>query len=509
MIVVGSGFGGAMAAHALIERGARVLMLERGEWVERAEASWHPTRGFFQHSGHYLHADGTCSCVGGASVFYGAASLRLRERDFEPETTIVADSGAEWPFGYAVLEPFYTRAEGLLGVAGEPGRDPTEPRRSGPYPAAPAPLAPISRRIAEAAEAMGLTPFRLPLALNRVGGDREECRACITCDGYACRIGAKNDVASAIIPALLATGRLELSTGAHVTRLVERGGRIAEVRGFDASGTPFRHEAGTVVVAAGALSTPQLLLASGLERIHGPAHVVGRYLMRHCNAFVYGWFRDRPNDADVHHKQLGINDFYFGDPAGGALEGKLGNIQQVMHPQLGGVFGVLPGGVAALGALGSRVESRVLGWAMAAARHVTGLQVIAEDQPRRGNRVTIDTGRPDRFGLPPLRITHSHTARDEAARAALVRKSKAILREAGALPLMYPHRVNTFSHAVGTVRTGRDPATSALDESCRFRGIDNLYVTDGSFMPTSGGVNPSLTIAANALRVGQHIAERS
>jgi choline dehydrogenase-like flavoprotein len=131
---------------------------------------------------------------------------------------------------------------------------------------------------------------------------------------------------------------------------------------------------------------------------------------------------------------------------------------------------------------------------------------MAEDQPRYDNHVAIDLSRTDRFGLPQLTVTHYYSERDVAACNALIKKAREILRQAGAL-FCYVHHIKTFSHAVGTVRMGKDPTTSALDEFCRFRGVDNLYVVDGSFMPTSAGLNPSLTISANALRVGEHIAQ--
>jgi choline dehydrogenase-like flavoprotein len=506
-IIVGSGFGGAMAAHALVEAGARVVMLERGGWVERGASSWHPTRGFFQQTPHYRAREGICACVGGASVFYGGASFRFRVADFEADPVIAGASGARWPIGYEALEPYYAEAERLLGVAGEAGVDPTEPPRNDPYPHEPAPLAPVSRRIEAAAERLGLRPFRVPLALNRVSGERSACEECITCDGYACRIGAKNDLAAAVLPRLVSTGRLEIRDRALVTRLLERGGRIREVRGFDSSGSPFSLAGNRVILAAGALASPQLLLASGLQRLHGESHVVGRYLMRHCNAFVYGVFSRPPNGADVHHKQVAVNDFYLGDDRADAPPGKLGNIQQVMHPQLGGLLGIFPPVLWGLHRMADPVERWVIERALAGVRHVTGLQVIAEDQPRARNRVDIDHARTDRFGLPALRVAHQYTERDLRARRALVRRAREILREAGALRFMYPHRVSTFSHAVGTVRMGTDPSTSALDPSCNFRGVENLYVVDGSFMPTSAAVNPSLTIAANALRVGTHLAE--
>jgi len=119
----------------------------------------------------------------------------------------------------------------------------------------------------------------------------------------------------------------------------------------------------------------------------------------------------------------------------------------------------------------------------------------------------VDRSALDRFGLPRLRVRHGYSPRDEAAAAALVGQAKRVLREAGAR-LTWVHRIDTFSHALGTVRMGVDGATSPLDAHGRFGGADNLYVADGSALPRAAGVNPSLTIAANALRIGAHVARQ-
>ena len=498
-VVVGSGFGGAMAARELVAAGWRVCMVERGGWVERGAHNWDPD-GAFTMTPHYgadsayrvrqgrrWATQSLCTCVGGPSVFYGGASFRFRERDFDPDPEIAGATGAEWPLDYAELELFYTEAERILGVAGTAGEDPTEPPRSAPYPHPPMPLAAASRRIADAARSLGLHPFRIPLAISA-----ESCRACTTCDAFACAVGAKNDVATRVIPGLLAEG-MELRAETVAVRVVVEGGRAAGVECVArATGDRVLLLAGTVVLAAGALATPHLLLASGAERANPAGAAVGRYLMRHCNAMTYGVFPRRPNPAGEHHKQVALHDFYWGDPAGGAPPGKLGNLQQVMTPPAGLLAHVLPNPVARM--LAPAVE------------HLTGLLAVAEDQPRPENGVEIDTADTDAFGLPKLRVTHRYTPRDLAARAALVRRAKRILRRAGA-GLTVTWKVSTFSHAVGTVRMGPDERTAPLDRWCAFRGVENLYVVDGSVMPTSAGVNPSLTIAANALRVGRHLAE--
>jgi choline dehydrogenase-like flavoprotein len=505
-VVVGSGFGGCMAALELVDAGLRVLMLERGAWVKRGPENW-SGEGAFVRTAYYAAdtafeiaggksagGERLCTCVGGPSVFYGGSSFRFREGDFTPDPEIVDATGAAWPVDYPALEPFYSRAERLLGVAGEAGVDPTEPPRSAPYPQRPAPLAGASRKIAEAARSLGLHPFRIPLAINHAAEEGAVCAACTTCDAFACAISAKNDLAVRVIPRLLARG-MELRPETVVTRVIAKDGRVTGVECVDkASGARTVVHARAVVLAAGALATPHLLLASGLERLNPAGDAVGRYLMRHCNAMTYGVFWRRPDPKGEHHKQIALHDYYFGAREAGAPRGKLGNLQQIMGPKASLVAHVLP---------------RALGWvaklAEIPASHLTGLLAIAEDQPRAENRVRIDPTRRDAYGLPKLIVEHHHTERDLAARAFMVRKAQQVLRRAGALRC-FTWNVSTFSHAVGTVRMGDDERTAPLDPDCRFRGLENLYVTDGSVFPTSGGVNPSLTISANALRVGRAIA---
>ncbi len=502
-LVIGSGFGGAMAAHALIEAGWRVTLVERGGWVARGPQNWAPDAvGNLgpHYVGQDLYADttggrrravGAYHCVGGPSVFYGGVSLRFREADFLPNDAIDGDSGACWPFGYGTLEPHYARAESLLGVAGVAGEDPTEPWRSAPYPAPPLPLAPVSERIAAAARDLGLQPFRLPLALNTVERPgRHACVACPTCDGYACAIEAKNDLATVILRPLLARG-LELHHDTVITRLHVEADRVAAATGHHLpSGTPVRFGADHVVLAAGALATPHLLLASGLASRNPGGDALGRYLTRHKNEILLGFFARRPDRVGEFHKQLGIHDLYFGAPGG--PDARAGALQQLPTPPEALARDGLPWALKPLAPL---------------VRHLTGLLLIAEDQPRAGNRVLLGTGT-DRDGMPRLEIRHQYSERDLAAAAALRRAARRILRRAGAL-FLYRHVIDTWSHALGTVRMGVDPRSSLLDGDCRFRGLANLLVTDGSALPRAAGVNPSLTIAANALRAAERLAIRA
>jgi len=504
-VIVGSGFGGAMTARTLVEAGWSVLLVERGGWVERGPKAVRPEN-FAILSPHYArdagylvrdgasplqHPAGAVFCVGGPSVFYGGVSLRFREHDFLPAPEIAGSSGAEWPIGYADLEPFYSMAERIIGVAGATGHDRTEPYHGSGYLAEPAALSPLSERIAAAALDLGLQPFRLPMAIHADGDvQRSGCVRCGTCDGFACAIGAKNDLATRVIAPMLRAG-LSLLPHTAVTRLVARQGRIEAVECLDLTTLRrFMVRGRQVILAAGALATPHLLLASGLDRANPAGRVVGRYLTRHINSAVFGLL-PRPVARDRFVKQLGIHDYYRGDIGRDVPPGPLGGIQSLATPPLTVVRTQVP---APVGWIAGMLLDRT-----------AGLLTIAEDQPRQENGVALDLNRTDGAGLPGLVITHCYSPRDLAADRALRRRTRRILRGAGAMAF-YHHAIRTFSHALGTVRMGNDERTAPLDGFGRFRGIENLTIADGSALPSSAAVNPSLTIAANALRIAAHLA---
>lgn len=495
-----------MAAWPLVRGGADVLMLERGPWVERGPGNWEPEGTLIRtpyYEGELYRArtderagrTGATSCVGGASVFYGAVSFRFREEDFRPGPEILGGSGARWPVTYDELRPFYRTAERVLHVAGRQGEDPTEPSRSGAYPGHLPSLSEVSGAIADAARSRGLRPFRLPLAINYggAGDDRPECVECDTCDTFACAVRAKNDLAARVLPRLLDRG-LELWPETPVLRLHAQGGRVVAAECLDRrTGARRTVTADVFVLAAGALASPHLLLASGLHERNPAADLVGRYLTRHCSGIVFGGYPWLPRHEGRFHKQIGINDYYFGDPEGRGPGAKLGHIQQTQTPSMGTVR-------AETGPVASFFLEPLV-------RRATGLLVLAEDRPRYDNRVTLDPTASDELGLPLAVVEHRYDDRDLESRSFLAERAKEIHRAAGALAT-YVHTIDTFSHALGTVRMGEDPERNPLAPDGRFRGFENLYVSDGSALPTAGAVNPSLTIAANALRIGRILSRR-
>jgi choline dehydrogenase-like flavoprotein len=502
VIVIGSGPGGAFAALPLVDSGARVLMLEAGGWVPRGPWNLDPgsaamlspfyskrTR-YETHTDGGHHRVGQFQCVGGQSVFYGAVAFRYRAEDFSPPADVLGPSGACWPISYDELEPWYGIAEEVLGVSGNPLADPSEPRRTR-TPASAASLTPTGEALHRAARDLGLHPFQPPLAITRApNGVTAGCSACGRCDGHPCAAAAKGD-AALLVASLVARG-MALRTHTAALRLIASRDRVTRVECLDLiTGQPVSLRAGSVVVASGALATPHLLLGSALQRFNPGGRVVGRYLTRHCNGVVVGCFREPPGGGRVPYKEIAIHDFYFGHSAHPELS-RVGNIQQLSLP---------PAIVEQQAPWPFRPVARRL------VPHLMGLIGITEDQPVATNGVTLDPHRTDGWGRPILRVHHRYTARDRLARDLLAREAARLLRAAGA-SITARKGIDTFSHALGTVRMGADPRSSALDAAGRFRGLTNLFVADGSALPTSAAVNPSLTIAANALRVGAGLAAR-
>jgi choline dehydrogenase-like flavoprotein len=486
-VVIGSGFGGSLAARALVQAGLKTVLLERGGWARRDDGDWDQreillTQRYKSASPMLIKQYGSRDfaqvwpneVVGGNSVFYGGASLRLRPGDF-----------ARWPWGYGDLAPYYAQVEQTLGVHGEAGADPHEPPDVGEYPHPAIELSEPARRVYEAGEALGLQPFKIPLAINFSDDARPRCLRCITCDGFPCKVEAKNDMAATVLAQAQQAG-LEIVIGAVAKRLVERGGRVEGVEYVDvASREAFAVSADLVVLAAGALHSPALMLRSGFDH-----PLIGCFLMRHCNAVTSHVFPYRTNPQQVFHKQVCFADFY--EDMRAELGTAVGVVQDIYTPAPPIIRHYAPRGLKTMAGLVVACMQNLL--------------CIAEDDARLENRVTL-AGELDAFGMELVQVEHAYSANDCRRRDYLLAKAGAVLRKAGGL-LRYSHLVDSFSHALGTLRCAHTPEEGVLDADCRYWGAENLYVTDGSFMPSAGGVNPSLTIAANALRVAERILAR-
>ena len=505
VIIIGTGAGGGTLAYRLAPTGKRILLIERGDFVPREKENWssqavnvqaryHTKEVWKDKDGGPLHPH-TNYYVGGNTKFYGAALFRLREADFG-ELKHAGGLSPGWPISYADLEPYYTHAEQLYHVHGERGIDPTDPWASAPYPYPAISHEPRIQQLHEALAARGLRPFHVPLGvmLDEQRPHTSRCIRCETCDGFPCLLGAKSDAHVVCVEPALAHPNVTLLTNAQVTKL-ETNVSGREVTGVVVRrhGETERYAADVVVASCGAINSAALLLRSANDRhpdgLANRSGVVGRHYMGHINSVLLA-ISTTPNRT-VFQKTLGVNDFYFGDedfpyPMGHiSFVGKLDAI-------------ALSAGAPAF------VPNMTLD---VMAHHSLDFWLTSEDLPDPDNRVTLD-----RNG----EIVLAYTPNNGDGHARLIHRLEYLLQHLDGHMHLVPRHLFVgnriplagVAHQNGTIRFGRDPKSSALDVNCRAHDVDNLYVVDGSFFPSSGAVNPALTIMANALRVGEHLAAR-
>jgi choline dehydrogenase-like flavoprotein len=489
VIIIGSGVGGGITARRLAERGAQVLLLERGFPIPREDRNWDVPTVFFEK--RYKAKDtwydrtgkafdpGACYNVGGATKFYGAAMFRLREKDFE---AVEHHGGVspEWPIKYRDLEAYYDEAESIFGVHGDDSLDPSAPvgRRSYPFP--PIPSEPRIAEMQARLRSVGLLASPLPLAVNR--GTQGNCILCATCDGFPCKLGAKNDAETCAVEPALRTGRVELRTGTYARRLLlSTDGRRVDAVEVEMGGEVQTLTAPIIIVSTSAVNSAALLLRSACSvapsGVANSAGVVGRYYMVHNQTALMG-LATRRNPTKF-QKTLAINNFYFGDEE---FRYPMGQVQ---------MLGKLQGGMlsANIPYLPRAVGSEL-------ARHSVDWLVLSEDLPDPDNRVTVRDNK----------ISLAVKLNNLAGHDRLVQKMKAGLQRSGYPVVLTKSLVaHATAHQCGTVRFGSDPEKAALDSYCRSFDHSNLFVIDSSFFPSSAAVNPALTVAAQALRAADHI----
>ena len=493
IVIIGSGAGGGTIAHALAGSGARILIVERGDFVPQEEENWSPDAVWrqlrYRSRERWVDDRGreftpyTHYNVGGNTKFWGSVLYRLRREDFQ-EVRHVDGVSPAWPIDYDTLEPYYARAEQLYHVRGQHGIDPTEPARD-PYPYPPVAHSAEMAQIVRALEQQGLHPSPLPLGLLRPGEDNG-CILCNTCNSFPCKVQAKSDADVCCIRHAVLQPNVTLWTGAFARRLITDGsGRTIDAAEVERNGETVQVRAPLFIVSCGAINSAALLLRSANARhpqgLANSSGLVGTRYMAHLATMMQGFHPFRRN-ATVFQKTVAINDFYLRGPD---TDYPLGQIQSQ-----GRTHGVMAQTVAPWIPL----------WAYEAwvARGVDWL-VMSEDLPARENRVTVDA---------QGRIHLSYRPNNLVAHRRLVRETTRILKRLGFWAVMkHSHGNQNTTHQCGTLVFGRDPQASVLDPYCRAHDVDNLFVVDASFFPSSAAVNPGLTIAAQALRVAGHITQ--
>jgi choline dehydrogenase-like flavoprotein len=511
--------GGSTVGYALAQHGHRVLFIEKGMYlfgdhdrgdgtepghatdpVERLrQGAWPlPLEGSTDKGEMKFFAPLGCG-TGGSTSLYAGQLERMTPADFAPRAQYRDITGSTlpeaWPISYEELLPYYRRAETLFHVCGTP--DPLHPDPESAL-LDPPPLSPRDEDLYESFRELGLHPYRAHMAV-RFQDD------CMECAGALCPHRCRGDAGSiCMLPAVEKHGAALLPE-CEVLRLEADATRVTNVH-CRRQGEEFAVRARVVVLAAGAYMTPILLLKS--QSSHWPdglanrSGLVGRNLMLHTSDFIAVRLR-RQLPSDGPRKSLSLNDFYI-------YEGtKLGTVQSgpvrinygyVLH-FLRTVFDRNPR--KWLRPL--RPLLRIV--AVIGAFHYRNAAVyanIVEDLPYHDNRVLPDPSSPNGMRF-------EYTCPDE-----LLERNR-LFRSAFQERLSSHHSVVfltgennlNYGHPSGTCRFGDETATSVLDRNNRAHDVENLYVVDASFFPSSGGINPSLTIAANALRVAEVIHSTS
>lgn len=492
--IIGSGAAGSIVADSLAEAGKDVLVLERGPYVDastnydnivmsadtalgRTESgTWAPI----------AYPWSTCN-VGGGTRFYGGASFRCREVDFEAERFARTQGmSVNWPFPYEVLEPHYRAVEERIGISGAPDSDPTCPAGDYSHYQAPLERSEGGQLAAHAASELGLQPFPTPLSVLTADlNGRSACTSETPCIEFVCPSGAKGDSSTVYLDPLLKASKVSLFAGVAAARLIRSHGRsFDEVEAVDVvSGERLKFRARVFVLCANAIQSAALLLRSadekepsGLGNYHD---LVGRGLCFKANAHVVGFHADRPGGKELRagpFSTVSLTDYYSDSSCPSGM-----------------------GGLIYEGGYGFRHAKR-------ADECTVRLEVLIADQPTLENRVVLSSQR-DSLGLPRLALVYNLHPLDKARLEWMLDRAEAIVRGSGCSPVWREYEAFHLGscHLHGTCRASVDPAKGVVAPDGRVHSTDNVFVADGGFMPFPGAVNPTLSIQAIAHKVAQDI----
>jgi choline dehydrogenase-like flavoprotein len=469
VVIIGSGAGGSTLAYRLAERGAKVAVVERGDFLKpRREFK---TVGIPIHD--FQQTGATLPCVGGETKFYGAVLGRLRESDFRP-IQLERGTTAEWPICYADLEPYYYKGEELYKVHGK--MDPTEPVRSAPFPHPAVEHEPFIAEMVKRIESQGVRVSYLPKAIDY--GPNGKCVLCNTCDAHYCQLDAKMDAEIAALRPALATGNVQLFTKTECLKILTTpDGKRATGVYVSRAGEEFTINADVVAACAGIEHTARLLwksrTAAHPKGLGNASDCLGRFYTGHSTGAIFPIMGLR-KVPPLHQKTFTINQFYH---ATKDWPYPLGVIQ---------VAGQIPIW------RGSRLRGPLI---KLLAQRSVHFFYMTEALPTKDSGWTFHPNGEVSFTDPVHNVETFARLRSVACE---------LFRNAG-YRLYSPKGVLRVFHPVGSTRFGKDPATSVADPWCQVHGIQGLYIVDSGVVPSCGSMNITLTVIALALRTADRI----
>jgi len=527
-VVVGSGAAGGVVAKELSTAGFRVVVLEQGPWrTERdfvhdeikvfqqsaLSTDWNVSPNTFrktekdkaQKQPALVYARG----VGGTSVHFSANFWRFREIDFKEASvkgTLAGTGFADWPISYQDLEPYYTKVDWEVGVAGAPG--PFDPPRSRPYPMPPHPPKSTGVLLERGARKLGYKPFPAPMAIASKPFDgRSQCVQCGFCESFGCEVRAKSSSLVTVIPKAVATGRCEIRPNSYARKIeTDAKGRATGVKYFDADKKEIFQRAKAVVVCANGAETPRLLLNSSSNLFpHGLANssgVVGKYLMPNGAGLAAGVFDHEVNGYKGIVATRVVWDLYELDPKLGLVGGGGFDYRFDVTPIQFASDAGLPPKAPRWGKEYKRWVAQTYTRTVLCFGHTTSLPVAS-------NSISLDPTVKDAWGVPAIRVTYTDHPQDLKLYKYFAERSEELLHASGAgQTWQLPVESQQFAvHLLGTCRMGNDPRTSVVDKYNRAHDVKNLFIVDGSSLVTSGRGQPTMTIQALAFRAGDNIAQ--
>ncbi len=531
-VIIGAGAGGGVMARELCAAGWKVALIEKGrnpfpnlgattlrgsllgndEIRRRRYYAFHdpliePRTFRASDDDTALRAEfqGLGVGVGGGTVQYDGDSPRVQRADLALLSTYGAVDGAsvvDWPITYEDLEPAYDAVERLIGVQGLAGADPFEEPR-GAYPMPPGYPSKAGLTLSAGAASLGLHPFMMPMAINSMTyGGRPACVNCGFCN-MGCPINAKGSTAVTVVREALRSGNLTLLSECCVTSVdtTESGEAATGVTYLDGTGSVCTLTATQVILAANAIETPRLLLASATAAhpagLGNGSDLVGRYLMFHMVFSSVGVFDSEIRSYRGRVITHALADYTVPDGSSDWVRGG--------YVELGGSIHPIDEGVAYPWQLH---RSYMLDgkWR----RRIASVTMIGEDVPVSTNRVELDPDTRDVYGRPVARVTYGRHAHDQSVIDRYMPRLKDIADASGAVETMEMDflqydGVPNSRHLHGTTRMGNDPATSVCDAWGRLHEVSNVWIADGGLFPTSTSFNPTLTQQALAWRTARHI----